>query len=113
MNPGKNPGTIHEVGNGMNRISSSAKISPLADIEESTKGTKITIEDFVTIDSFVKIKCVGGTGDVLIGESCYINSGKQVALNPIDEDINGIHFYKVSRLTRLETFPPYFSYRFP
>ena len=59
----------------MNNISSKAKISPLADIEVSSWGTKITIEDFVTVDSFVKIKCVGGTGDVFIGEGCYINSG--------------------------------------
>ena len=27
------------------------------------------------IDSFVRIKCAGGTDDVVIGEYCYINSG--------------------------------------
>ncbi len=27
------------------------------------------------IDSFVRIKCAGGTDDIVIGEHCYINSG--------------------------------------
>lgn len=56
-------------------ISDEAKISPLADIEDSVRGTKIIIEAGVTIDSFVKIKPVGGLGDVRIGEGSYINSG--------------------------------------
>ncbi|HEX2840975.1 acyltransferase [Hyphomicrobium sp.] len=56
-------------------ISPTAKISPLADIEDSTRGTKIVIEDGVTIDSFVKIKPAGGNGDVLIGAGSFINSG--------------------------------------
>lgn len=56
-------------------ISPTAKISPLADIEDSTRGTKIVIEDGVTIDAFVKIKPAGGSGDVLIGAGSFINSG--------------------------------------
>ena len=56
-------------------ISSSARISALADIEDSVKGTKIIIEDKVTIDSFVKIKPAGGDGDISIGKGTYINSG--------------------------------------
>ncbi len=56
-------------------ISPTAKISPLADIEDSTRGTKIVIEDGVTIDAFVKIKPAGGNGDVLIGAGSFINSG--------------------------------------
>ena len=56
-------------------ISERARISPLADIEDSVKGSRILIEDHVVIDSFVKIKPVGGDGDVLIGEGSYINSG--------------------------------------
>ena len=56
-------------------ISPEAHISPLADIEDSTRGTKIVIERNVHIDSFVKIKPVGGTGDIEIGEGTYINSG--------------------------------------
>lgn len=56
-------------------ISSKSKISKLCDIEDSVKCSKIIIEDNVTIDSFVKIKPVGGTGDIIIGAGSYINSG--------------------------------------
>lgn len=56
-------------------ISPEAHISPLADIEDSTRGTKIVIGRNVTIDSFVKIKPVGGVGDIEISEGTYINSG--------------------------------------
>jgi acetyltransferase-like isoleucine patch superfamily enzyme len=56
-------------------ISPSARISPLADIEDSTLGTKITVGDGAVIDAFVKIKPAGGTGDVVIGPGSYINSG--------------------------------------
>ena len=56
-------------------IADSARISPLADIEDSTRGTKITIAEGVVIDSFVKIKPAGGTGDVFIGANTVINSG--------------------------------------
>ncbi len=56
-------------------ISPTASISRLADIEDSVKGSKITIGDEVVIDSFVKIKPAGGTGDVTIGSRSFINSG--------------------------------------
>ena len=56
-------------------ISEQATISPHADIEDSVRGTKIIIEAGVMIDSFVKIKPAGGSGDVIIGEGSYINSG--------------------------------------
>jgi acetyltransferase-like isoleucine patch superfamily enzyme len=56
-------------------ISPSAKISKLADIEDSQQGTRILIEDGVQIDSFVRIKASGGLGDVQIGRNSYINSG--------------------------------------
>lgn len=56
-------------------ISEHAKISPLADIEDSTRGSKIEIRDNVHIDAFVKIKPAGGVGDLLIEECTYINSG--------------------------------------
>ena len=56
-------------------ISDKARISPLADIEDSVKGSRIIIEDGVQVDSFVKIKPAGGTGDVRIGRNSYINSG--------------------------------------
>lgn len=56
-------------------ISPKAKISPLADIEDSVRGTKIVIDDDVVIDAFVKIKPVGGSGDVHIASGSFINSG--------------------------------------
>jgi len=56
-------------------IAPSARISPLADIEDSQRGTRIVIEDGVTIDAFVKIKPAGGTGDVVIGRGSFINAG--------------------------------------
>jgi acetyltransferase-like isoleucine patch superfamily enzyme len=56
-------------------ISPSAIVSPLADIEDSVRGTRIIIGDDVRIDAFVKIKPVGGAGDVVIGRGSYINAG--------------------------------------
>lgn len=56
-------------------VAPTAKVSPLADIEDSTRGTRIVIEDGVMIDAFVKIKPAGGSGDVIIGAGSYINSG--------------------------------------
>jgi acetyltransferase-like isoleucine patch superfamily enzyme len=52
-----------------------ARISPLADIEDSVRGSKIVVEDGAVIDAFVKIKPAGGSGDVVIGHSSVINSG--------------------------------------
>jgi virginiamycin A acetyltransferase len=59
----------------MLRISELAHISPLADIEASQRGTLIDIADGVVIDAFVKIKPVGGLGELRIGRGSYINSG--------------------------------------
>lgn len=59
----------------MLRIAASARISRLADIEESVRGSDIVIEDDVVIDSFVKIKPAGGSGNVLIGRGTVINAG--------------------------------------
>ena len=56
-------------------IAPSARISPLADIEDSIRGSRIVIEDDVVIDAFVKIKPAGGSGDVVIGRGTVINSG--------------------------------------
>ncbi len=56
-------------------VSESAKISPLADIEDSVRDSKIVIGDNVVIDSFVKIKPAGGSGDLTIGPNTIINSG--------------------------------------
>lgn len=59
----------------MLKFSPEAKISPLADIEDSVRGSTITIAEGAAIDSFVKIKAAGGDGDVYIGRNCSINSG--------------------------------------
>jgi acetyltransferase-like isoleucine patch superfamily enzyme len=59
----------------MIRIAPTARISSLADIEDSIRGTLIDIGDRVVIDAFVKLKPAGGDGDVLIGAGCTINSG--------------------------------------
>jgi len=59
----------------MIQIDPSARVSPLADIEDSVRGTRIFIGPGVSIDSFVKIKPTGGNGDLLIGEGSHINSG--------------------------------------
>jgi virginiamycin A acetyltransferase len=56
-------------------IAPSARVSPLADIEDSRRGTRIVIEDDVVIDAFVKLKPAGGEGDVIIGRGTIINSG--------------------------------------
>lgn len=59
----------------MNSISKKATIANLVDIETSTKGSKLVVSKNVVIDSFVKIKFVGGFGDIRIKEGSYINSG--------------------------------------
>lgn len=56
-------------------IDPTAKVSPLADIEVSVRGTAITVGPRTAIDAFVKIKPAGGLGDVVIGADCAINSG--------------------------------------
>ena len=56
-------------------VDPSAIISNLADLEPSKKGTRIEIGPRCFIDSFVKVKSVGGTGDVCVGSDSYINSG--------------------------------------
>ena len=59
----------------MIEIAPGARVSPLADIEESVRGTRITIGAGAVIDAFVKIKPVGGAGDLDIGPGSFINSG--------------------------------------
>jgi virginiamycin A acetyltransferase len=56
-------------------IHPAAIVSAHADIEDSRQGTRIVIGSQSVIDSFVKIKPAGGTGDVIIGERVTINSG--------------------------------------
>ncbi|GAB4088070.1 acyltransferase [Hydrogenophaga soli] len=52
-----------------------ARISERADIEDSVRGSRIVIGARSVIDSFVKIKPAGGSGDLVVGEDCVINSG--------------------------------------
>jgi len=59
----------------MLNIAKTADVSPLAHIEDSVRGTTIEIEDHVYIDSFVRIRPVGGSGNVRIGKNSFINAG--------------------------------------
>ncbi|MBF0414794.1 MAG: acyltransferase [Magnetococcales bacterium] len=52
-----------------------ANVSALADIEDSTRGTRIIVGERTVVDSFVKIKPAGGSGDLIIGADTVINSG--------------------------------------
>lgn len=56
-------------------IDPTARISALADLEHSTRGSRLVIGAGSVVDAFVKIKFAGGSGDVEIGEKCYLNSG--------------------------------------
>ncbi len=54
-------------------IHPSAFVSPEARIHASTRGTRIVIGAHTQVYDFVVIRAVGGDGDVVIGEHCYIN----------------------------------------
>jgi virginiamycin A acetyltransferase len=56
-------------------IDPTASVSKLADIETSTRGSKVIVGAGACIDSFVKIKMAGGLADVVIGPRVHINSG--------------------------------------
>jgi acetyltransferase-like isoleucine patch superfamily enzyme len=59
----------------MIEIHPSARVSARADIEDSTRGTRIVIAEGAVVDAFVKIKPAGGSGDVFIGAHSVVNSG--------------------------------------
>lgn len=59
----------------MIEIHPDARVSALADIEDSTRGSRIAIGARSVIDSFVKVKPAGGVGDLVIGEDTVLNSG--------------------------------------
>jgi len=61
-----------------NHIAASARISPLALIEESTRGSRLDVGELAFIDAFVAIKFVGGSGDITIGAETYLNAGTVV-----------------------------------
>lgn len=55
-------------------IHPTAYLSPDARIHPSERGTRIAIGAHSQIYDYVVIRAVGGTGDVIIGEHCYINA---------------------------------------
>ena len=59
----------------MRLIAKTTRISALADIENSVRGSRLIIGEHCVIDSFVKIKPAGGIGDIVIGDDTIINSG--------------------------------------
>ena len=59
----------------MIQLHATARVSPLADIEDSTRGSRIQVGAHSVIDSFVKIKPAGGLGHLVIGEHVVVNSG--------------------------------------
>ena len=59
----------------MNSVSPEARISPLADLDTSSRGSRLIVELRAVIDAFVKIKFAGGEGDVKLGRRTYLNSG--------------------------------------
>jgi acetyltransferase-like isoleucine patch superfamily enzyme len=56
-------------------IDPSARVSRWADIEDSVRGSRIQVGAHSVIDSFVKVKPAGGTGDLIIGAHVVINAG--------------------------------------
>jgi acetyltransferase-like isoleucine patch superfamily enzyme len=59
----------------MHVIAPSAQVSPLADLDDSVRGSTLTVGADTRIDAFVKIKFAGGTADITIGRDCQLNSG--------------------------------------
>jgi virginiamycin A acetyltransferase len=59
----------------MIEIHETARVSPLADLEPSLRGSRYVIGPGSMIDAFVKVKPAGGRGDLIIGADCYVNSG--------------------------------------
>lgn len=56
-------------------VDPSAAVSPLADIEDSVRGTRIVIGARSVVDAFVKVKPAGGAGDMVVGADVVINAG--------------------------------------
>lgn len=54
-------------------IASDAIISPLAHLIPSVRGTRMVIGARTQVMEFVVVKCVGGAGDIVIGDDCYLN----------------------------------------
>lgn len=59
----------------MIEVNPSAVVSPLADLEDSVRGSRIVIGARSVFDAFVKVKPAGGSGDMVVGADVVINSG--------------------------------------
>lgn len=59
-------------------IHPTACVSPDVRIHQSTRGTRIVIGAHTFIYDFVVIRAVGGSGDIEIGEHCYINANSVI-----------------------------------
>lgn len=66
-------------------IDPTAFVSPNASIQPSQRGSLIAIGAHTHIYEFVVIKAVGGSGDIIMGEHCYINAHSTLYSG------NGIH----------------------
>ena len=55
-------------------IHPTAFLSSNASIQPSVRGSKIILGAYCQIYDFVVIKAVGGDGDIVMGEHCYINA---------------------------------------
>lgn len=84
----------------MINIHPDAYVSQLADIEDSVRGSVISIGAFSQIDSFVKVKPAGGNGNLMIGERTVINSGCVLYTG------NGIHIGNDVAIAANCTFAP-------
>ena len=56
------------------RIHPTAFVSANASIQPSQRGSKIIVGAHTQIYDFVVLKAVGGSGDIEMGEHCYINA---------------------------------------
>jgi acetyltransferase-like isoleucine patch superfamily enzyme len=59
-------------------IHPTASVSPDARIHASTRGSRMRIGAHTFIYDFVVLRAVGGSGDLVIGEHCYINPGTTI-----------------------------------
>lgn len=57
-----------------NFIDKSAKIGNLCSIETSIRDSNLYVGKDCVVDDFVKIKFVGGSGDIRIGKRVYLNA---------------------------------------
>lgn len=55
------------------QVHETAYVSPDARIQASDRGTRIVIGAHTQVYEFVVIRAVGGSGDIVMGERCYIN----------------------------------------